>query len=143
MPALGETRALAQLLCGVYCRLLLFLAFTRAPPPLITNTVDASSDRHGAGGKWEKIDGKLKHVAVSANGEHIWGTNASHQVFHRQGKGGTWNLIPGALIQVSVSRDGSHVWGVNAAHDIFRASCRYRVRLAGGLHGHRPDAGAI
>ena len=88
--------------------------------------LSAPPDRTGLGGSWEHVDGKLKNVSVSANGQHVWGVNAGTQIYHRAGRGGSWTVIPGGLKQVEVSGCGNHVAGTNDADDIY-----YRHGVAG------------
>lgn len=78
---------------------------------------------------WRLVPGKLKQVAVNANGE-VWGVNADDEIFRRNGDG--WELMPGRLKHVSVGQDGA-VWGVNAFDEIFRRDGDGWTLIPGGL----------
>jgi len=75
---------------------------------------------------WYNIPGLLKHVSVSNDGNHVWGTNHLDNIWYRAGPFGSWIQVQGALKTVSVSGDGSHVWGTDSADDIF-----YRAGFSG------------
>ena len=69
----------------------------------------------------------MKNVAVSGDGNHVWGVNIHDKVYYRAGRSaGRWTAVDGALIQVSVSGDGNHVWGVNSNDQIY-----YRAGFSG------------
>ncbi|CAG8602840.1 15172_t:CDS:2 [Funneliformis mosseae] len=70
----------------------------------------------GIDGKWMRVDGFLKQIAVGDE-NNIWGINSKDEVFYRRGN--VWIQAPGNLSQVSVAADGT-CWGVNANHEIFR-----------------------
>jgi hypothetical protein len=70
--------------------------------------------------KWNKIDGSLKNICQTDNGEHVWGVNSSHDIFYRHGRYGSWKHIDGKLTQIAVGgMMGLHVWGVQENDNIF------------------------
>ena len=83
------------------------------------NRSDEIFYRFGKNGRWEKIDGRLKQISVSADGQHVWGVNKNDEIYYRFGKDGKWEKIDGGLKQISVSADGQHVWGVNRNDEIY------------------------
>lgn len=60
-------------------------------------------------GEWKQIDGFMKQICVSANGEHVWGVNYDELVFYR--KGGGYKGVPSWKV------DGLHASHINCKRE--------------------------
>ena len=69
-------------------------------------------------GEWKQIDGFMKQICVSANGEHVWGVNYDELVFYRKGGGyegvPSWKVDGLHASHITVSANGDHVWGLQS-----------------------------
>jgi len=77
---------------------------------------------------WEKVSGKFKSITVSADGQHVWGTNYAGIIFYRNGKYGYWRSVQSVRSranQIAVSGDGSWVYGVTRNNDVFSVKNGY------------------
>jgi len=80
-------------------------------------------------GAWNVVTGALKQVSVGAP-QHVWGVNASDDIFRRDGN--IWTNITGKLKQISVGCDGK-VWGVNANNAVIRRDGSAWTQVTGVL----------
>ena len=75
------------------------------------------------GTDWKNIEGKLKQIAVNAQGT-VLGVNSGDDIFIRIGvtlsnpQGTGWQQMAGKLKNIAVNNQGT-VWGVNSGDDIF------------------------
>jgi len=86
-------------------------------PPLIDKI-----DKIDAEKVWTMMPGKLTQISVGRDvlyGCHVWGVNASRQIWRWNKDQNNWEMIAGSLTNVSVGADGT-TWGVNHKQHIFR-----------------------
>jgi len=70
--------------------------------------------------KWHKMDGGLKYVSCTNNGNHIWGVNDNDDIYFRKGKNDKWTKIDGKLKCVAAGGAmGQQIWGCNSSDDIY------------------------
>ena len=68
---------------------------------------------------WIRINGQLKQISSSEDGNHLWGIAVNNTVHYRNGVRGYWRKISDNLKQIDVSADGNHIWGVNSNDIIY------------------------
>jgi len=78
----------------------------------------AATDASG----WIKKDGASTVIAVSGDGNNVWGITALGKAQYRAGVSGTWTAVASASTfkSITVSQDGSLVYAVDAANKIFK-----------------------
>merc|ERR1712233_5917 len=74
--------------------------------------------RKGLNGKWKRLNGEAKYIALSWDSSHIWAVTISNNVYYRNGFFGKWIYVSGKLKQICVLNNGL-IWGVNSQNFVY------------------------